>query len=157
MLLVFPIRSQIRLKVSFLALWSSPMSKMERMATGHSKKSPSFLLVGLHLLARKMSLLLLQNCHAFNACLLSGVVATCGGPNQPTFRMVLLLTWARWIKSKSPRIILSPLWGGARWEDVYLKLDAMNLAVSGGRVNDVGVGGLTLGGRSHTLLELSSG
>jgi len=47
--------------------------------------------------------------------------------------------------------------GGARWEDVYLKLDAMNLAVSGGRVNDVGVGGLTLGGRSHTLLELSSG
>jgi len=36
--------------------------------------------------------------------------------------------------------------GGARWQDVYLKLDAMNLAVSGGRVNDVGVGGLTLGG-----------
>ena len=35
---------------------------------------------------------------------------------------------------------------GARWQDVYLKLDAMKLAVSGGRVNDVGVGGLTLGG-----------
>ena len=35
---------------------------------------------------------------------------------------------------------------GARWQDVYLKLDAMNLAVSGGRVNDVGVAGLTLGG-----------
>ena len=36
--------------------------------------------------------------------------------------------------------------GGARWQDVYLKLDAMNLSVSGGRVNDIGVGGLTLGG-----------
>ena len=35
---------------------------------------------------------------------------------------------------------------GARWQDVYLKLDAMKLAVSGGRVNDVGVAGLTLGG-----------
>ena len=35
---------------------------------------------------------------------------------------------------------------GARWQDVYLKLDAMNLAVSGGRVNDVGVAGLTIGG-----------
>ena len=38
--------------------------------------------------------------------------------------------------------------GGARWEDVYLKLDAMDLAVSGGRVYDVGVGGLTSGGTS---------
>lgn len=39
--------------------------------------------------------------------------------------------------------------GGARWEDVYLKLDAMNLAVAGGRVADVGVGGLTLGGGNN--------
>ena len=37
--------------------------------------------------------------------------------------------------------------GGARWEDVYYKLDPMNLAVVGGRVHDVGVAGLTLGGR----------
>ena len=36
--------------------------------------------------------------------------------------------------------------GGARWQDVYLKLDAMNLAVSGGRVSEVGVGGLITGG-----------
>ena len=36
--------------------------------------------------------------------------------------------------------------GGARWQDVYLKLDAMDLAVSGGRVYDVGVGGLITGG-----------
>ena len=36
--------------------------------------------------------------------------------------------------------------GGARWVDVYQKLDSMQLAVSGGRVSDVGVGGLTLGG-----------
>lgn len=36
--------------------------------------------------------------------------------------------------------------GGARWVDVYQKLDALGLAISGGRVFDVGVGGLTLGG-----------
>ncbi|MCJ1405676.1 hypothetical protein MMC11_008905 [Xylographa trunciseda] len=36
--------------------------------------------------------------------------------------------------------------GGARWEDVYLKLDAMGLAVAGGRVAEVGVGGLLTGG-----------
>ncbi|KAI9820173.1 MAG: hypothetical protein M1827_005795 [Pycnora praestabilis] len=35
---------------------------------------------------------------------------------------------------------------GARWGDVYLKLDALNLATSGGRVAQVGVGGLTTGG-----------
>ena len=38
--------------------------------------------------------------------------------------------------------------GGARWIDVYLKLDSMNLAVVGGRVFDVGVGGLLTGGRA---------
>ena len=37
--------------------------------------------------------------------------------------------------------------GGARWGDIYLKLDAMNLSVVGGRVFDVGVGGLTLSGQ----------
>ncbi len=36
---------------------------------------------------------------------------------------------------------------GARWQDVYSKLDAMNLSVAGGRVYDVGVGGLLLGGK----------
>ena len=35
---------------------------------------------------------------------------------------------------------------GARWADVYSKLDAMGLSVVGGRVSDVGVAGLTLGG-----------
>lgn len=41
---------------------------------------------------------------------------------------------------------------GARWVDVYLKLDAMELAVPGGRVGDVGVGGLTLGGKGSFLV-----
>lgn len=36
---------------------------------------------------------------------------------------------------------------GAKWEDVYFKLDAMNLAVPGGRDAGVGVGGLSLGGK----------
>ena len=35
---------------------------------------------------------------------------------------------------------------GNRWDAVYLKLDAMGLAISGGRVASVGVGGLILGG-----------
>lgn len=35
---------------------------------------------------------------------------------------------------------------GNRWIDVYLKLDALGLGVSGGRVASVGVGGLTTGG-----------
>ena len=35
---------------------------------------------------------------------------------------------------------------GNRWEDVYLKLDALDIATSGGRASSVGVGGLTLGG-----------
>lgn len=43
--------------------------------------------------------------------------------------------------------------GGARWIDAYLKLDEMGLAVSGGRVAAVGVGGLTTGGMYiHSLL-----
>lgn len=36
--------------------------------------------------------------------------------------------------------------GGSIWADVYAKLDAMNLTVAGGRVSNVGVGGLILGG-----------
>lgn len=35
---------------------------------------------------------------------------------------------------------------GARWRDVYSKLDAMGLAMVGGRNANVGVGGLVLGG-----------
>ncbi len=37
---------------------------------------------------------------------------------------------------------------GNRWVDVYLKLDALGLAVPGGRVSTVGVGGLVTGGES---------
>lgn len=35
---------------------------------------------------------------------------------------------------------------GLRWGQVYLQLDAVNLAVIGGRNSEIGVGGLTLGG-----------
>lgn len=37
---------------------------------------------------------------------------------------------------------------GASWLDVYLHLDALGVAVAGGRNGAVGVGGLTLGGYS---------
>lgn len=36
---------------------------------------------------------------------------------------------------------------GATWGDVYSQLDPQSLAVSGGRVAAIGVGGLTLGGK----------
>ena len=39
---------------------------------------------------------------------------------------------------------------GARWHDVYSKLDELGLSVVGGRVSDVGVAGLTLGG-NHSI------
>lgn len=35
---------------------------------------------------------------------------------------------------------------GARWSDVYEKLDAIGLGVAGGRLSDVGVGGLIIDG-----------
>ncbi|KAL8823342.1 MAG: hypothetical protein Q9191_005944 [Dirinaria sp. TL-2023a] len=46
------------------------------------------------------------------------------------------------VASDNQTVFIGP---GNRWVDVYLKLDAMGLATSGGRVSDVGVGGLTLG------------
>lgn len=49
---------------------------------------------------------------------------------------------------------------GNRWADVYSKLDALGIAIGGGRVATVGVGGLTLGGivdsASHIRLELAN-
>lgn len=44
---------------------------------------------------------------------------------------------------------------GARWEDVYLRLDSVGLAVAGGRVAEVGVGGLLTGGNRVHLLKAS--
>ena len=35
---------------------------------------------------------------------------------------------------------------GNRWVDVYSQLEVKNISVIGGRVSDIGVGGLTLGG-----------
>lgn len=44
--------------------------------------------------------------------------------------------------------------GGAIWGDVYAKLDAMNMSVSGGRVSGVGTGGLTTGGEFVSIPRL---
>lgn len=38
------------------------------------------------------------------------------------------------------------LGSGGRWADVYQELDKQGLSVVGGRVGDIGVGGLLLGG-----------
>ena len=41
---------------------------------------------------------------------------------------------------------LTQVGAGSRWIDVYMHLDPLQLSVIGGRVADIGVGGLTLGG-----------
>ena len=45
---------------------------------------------------------------------------------------------------------------GARWLDVYMKLDALSLTVPGGRAATVGVGGLVTGGKSQAPLRTLS-
>ena len=42
---------------------------------------------------------------------------------------------------------LTKVGAGNTWVDVYKKLDTQRLSVVGGRVADIGVGGLTLGGK----------
>lgn len=46
---------------------------------------------------------------------------------------------------------------GALWQDVYDVLEPHDLSVLGGRIGDVGVAGLTLGGEFDSLWWLSSG
>ena len=46
--------------------------------------------------------------------------------------------------------------GGAIWRDVYQTPIPKNLMVSGGRASDVGVGGLTLGGKLHIQAWLTT-
>lgn len=46
----------------------------------------------------------------------------------------------------SPNQSVTGVGAGNRWVNVYTKLDALGLAVPGGRVADIGVGGLTTGG-----------
>ena len=41
---------------------------------------------------------------------------------------------------------LTQVGAGNRWIEVYMHLDPLQLSVIGGRVSDIGVGGLTLGG-----------
>lgn len=44
---------------------------------------------------------------------------------------------------------------GARWSDVYRVLDTVGLGAAGGRIADVGVGGLITGGKFELLVENS--
>lgn len=48
----------------------------------------------------------------------------------------------------SPGRDIARIGGGAHWSDVYAALQSSKLAVAGGRLNTVGVGGLTLGGKA---------
>ena len=60
------------------------------------------------------------------------------------------------VSKDSSTVFVGP---GAGWSDISKKLDSLNLAVAGGRVSDVGVGGLSLGGNelaSQTQLLTSA-
>ena len=46
---------------------------------------------------------------------------------------------------------ITSIGAGATWGDVYEKLDEKTITVSGGRVSQVGVGGLTLGGQNSLI------
>lgn len=46
---------------------------------------------------------------------------------------------------------LTQVGAGNRWFDVYSRLDTQQLSVVGGRVADIGVGGLTLGGEQDVV------
>ncbi|KAI9750569.1 MAG: methionyl-tRNA synthetase [Chaenotheca gracillima] len=59
--------------------------------------------------------------------------------------VVIDLSAMKDVKVNSDQSVTS-LGPGLRWVEVYSKLDSMGLAVLGGRVADVGVAGLTLGG-----------
>ena len=53
----------------------------------------------------------------------------------------------------SPDKTLTGVGPGNRWGDVYSKLDLLGLAVPGGRVAAVGVGGLVTGGEFVVLYQ----
>ncbi|TVY80672.1 Bifunctional solanapyrone synthase [Lachnellula suecica] len=63
----------------------------------------------------------------------------------------------------SPDKIIASLGPGGRWGDVYAALDPYNVSVVGGRLPQVGVGGLLLGGEipcffsSFLLIQVNSG
>ncbi|KAL8845925.1 MAG: hypothetical protein Q9221_008946 [Calogaya cf. arnoldii] len=67
-----------------------------------------------------------------------------GAANQPA-GVTIDLRALKQLKISSDRKTTS-IGAGNRWSDIYLQLDAQNLAVPGGRVAPVGVGGLVTGG-----------
>ncbi|MCJ1413431.1 hypothetical protein MMC19_007536 [Ptychographa xylographoides] len=74
-----------------------------------------------------------------------GHMSWAGAANIDASGVTIDLSAMKQVEVSDDRTITS-VGGGARWEDVYLKLDALDLAVSGGRVAAVGVGGLITGG-----------
>ncbi|KAL8657424.1 MAG: hypothetical protein Q9226_001938 [Calogaya cf. arnoldii] len=67
-----------------------------------------------------------------------------GAANQPA-GVTIDLGALKQVKISSDRKTTS-IGPGNRWSDIYLQLDAQNLAIPGGRVAPVGVGGLVTGG-----------
>ncbi|PBP27668.1 oxidoreductase FAD-binding protein [Diplocarpon rosae] len=59
----------------------------------------------------------------------------------------VLNSWSQTGVSRNERV--AKIETGARWRDVYAKMDPQELAVPGGRVNIVGVGGFLTGGGMH--------
>lgn len=60
--------------------------------------------------------------------------------------MVVDLIYLDHVRVSEDKTVAS-LGPGARWGDVYSKIEQYGLTVTGGRVSDVGVGGFVLGGK----------
>ncbi|KAL8992317.1 MAG: hypothetical protein Q9169_007195, partial [Polycauliona sp. 2 TL-2023] len=74
----------------------------------------------------------------------SGGHASFAGASNIQGGVTLDLKSLRQVEVSSDRTV-TKVGAGNRWIDVYSKLDPMGLSVVGGRVADIGVGGLTLG------------
>ncbi|KAI9818904.1 MAG: hypothetical protein M1827_007725 [Pycnora praestabilis] len=75
----------------------------------------------------------------------SGGHACFAGASNIPGGLTIELTLMRGIEVATDQTV-TRIGAGNKWGDVYKQLDSMNLSVIGGRVGDVGVGGLTLGG-----------
>jgi FAD binding domain len=99
------------------------------------------------------AIIILRSTHCHFAIKSGGHAAFTGGSNIQDGVTIDLVNLNQIQVSKDLKT--TSIGPGNRWVDVYSKLQAMNLTVIGGRVSDIGVGGLTLGGMFNAkLIEL---
>lgn len=84
--------------------------------------------------------------HSCPFAIKSGSHSLATGKNSIENGMVVDLIYLDHVRVSEDKTVAS-LGPGARWGDVYSKIEQYGLTVTGGRVSDVGVGGFVLGGK----------